>query len=504
MVASEDALTFQIGYSAAQSVKRRRRDGCSECKRKKVKCDFKRPVCSRCIRFPRECQYGSNFVTVNSQSASRENFISSGLPTRRSLARTPDCRRHPATENSLPLTIAKASLLPPQVDYIPSTLTSTSNARFLMHHLVTQTSTVLFPLASRYFVDRLLSSAMETPHLLHALLASACSHHARLLSDTSEPAGNTILFHTNSAIAGLRAALSDKILNAESAMTAMALCTNDVCDGNLDLWRTHLTGVKELLNSLLKKMQVTCSLSDPFVLYLVKWFATLDVSAGLSGLHESCVPDGRYWFLNGSANSFSASVDDICGYSLDLMPILTEIGNLARLRYEWEGNETSIPPSTEILARAQDLETRISSLQHGTVQHSTRQRHEAELAEELQHTHSSFVHAALLHLHRRVQLLSKDHPKVRADIDNIMKSVEKIRPFSSANILVLWPIFSAGCETDNIIERDLIKERMSNMRSLGMGNFTRARDVLSQFWDAGTDLPWDIYLANSGIELVLF
>ncbi|KAG5760497.1 hypothetical protein H9Q72_011389 [Fusarium xylarioides] len=35
----------------------RRRAGCTECKRKKAKCDEKRPSCSRCYKYPHLCSY---------------------------------------------------------------------------------------------------------------------------------------------------------------------------------------------------------------------------------------------------------------------------------------------------------------------------------------------------------------------------------------------------------------------------------------------------------------
>jgi hypothetical protein len=123
---------------------------------------------------------------------------------------------------------------------------------------------------------------------------------------------------------------------------------------------------------------------------------------------------------------------------------------------------------------------------------------------ELQSTHLAFVHSALLHLHRRVQLFPKDHEVVKTDLFNIINAVKQITPFSSANILILWPVFSAGCETEDLEQREFIDSRMGDMQSHGMGNFTRARELLIKFWASKTTLPWDSYFANLGLELVLF
>jgi hypothetical protein len=87
---------------------------------------------------------------------------------------------------------------------------------------------------------------------------------------------------------------------------------------------------------------------------------------------------------------------------------------------------------------------------------------------------------------------------------NILNALRSIRPTSTANILLLWPIFSAGCETDEVAERGLVDERMGIMQDMGMGNFTRARRVLNRFWAAGTEERWDVWLAGVGVDLVLF
>jgi hypothetical protein len=59
-------------------------------------------------------------------------------------------------------------------------------------------------------------------------------------------------------------------------------------------------------------------------------------------------------------------------------------------------------------------------------------------------------------------------------------------------------------KTDDTKEREFIYNRMGDMQSLGMGNFTRARELLSTFWASETTLSWDMYFANLGLELVLF
>ncbi|KAL2833843.1 fungal-specific transcription factor domain-containing protein [Aspergillus cavernicola] len=384
---------------------------------------------------------------------------------------------------------------------------STVQSKLFVQTVVSQTTTLVFPLAARSFVDRMLSSAMETPHLLYALLASSDGHNARRTAPTQFK--NTTLEFTNNAIAGLRVALADprNAHKVEMAVTAMALCTNDICDGHLDFFRVHLAGVREMVSGFLGPN----IRHDPLAIYLFKWFAALDVSAGLSLFHSSSINGGLYEASRAVFRSSQGYVDDICGYSLELLPILAEIGNLARVRYDQLqlpalGSDVHVLDMEDIhiVSQANAIEMQIMSLSKPKVSASILDGHEEELAEELRNTHAAFVHTALLHLHRRVKLLPKTHPIVRLDVRIILQLVSAIRPSSTVNILLLWPIFSAGCESDDLTERTVIDERMSIMQSLGMGNFTRARNVLQGFWDAGTDLRWDVYLAQLGVDLVLF
>ncbi|KAB2577387.1 hypothetical protein DBV05_g3880 [Lasiodiplodia theobromae] len=420
-----------------------------------------------------------------------------------------------------------------------------------MHHFGTQTAPVLFPLAPQAFTQRLVSAALHTPHLLHALLASACSHHARLVAAgagsnaSSHPSSGSrtavpeaALKFTYLAVAGLRAAMADpgRVARAETAMTAMALCTNDVCDG-IDAgaagdgsrtrrwWRVHLSGVRELLNALIlrereeargKRGSSATVVDDSFAGFLARWFATMDTVARVSGFEGAEDPDDSgCWALveeMGAGERHYGMVDEFCGYRMELMPIMVRIGRLARstqreemvpsVYADGDVGEQGDAANHCLSQEARQIEADILSLAHSSNHENG--SHGEQKARELRSTNMAFFHASLLHLHRRVTCLPKDHAKVREDISNILSAVNDIPRSSTANILVLWPIFSAGCETDEIWEQEIINSRMLNMQILGMGNYTRARQVLLDYWSSSSPLRWDIYLQKSGLDLVLF
>ncbi|KAE8390252.1 hypothetical protein BDV23DRAFT_155767 [Aspergillus alliaceus] len=471
----------------------RRRDGCSECRRKKVKCDLRRPVCSRCTRYPKECRYGFNFISERQHPKRQE-----------SVKRHHRSPTRPAISSSVNETLA----LPHQLHLNPSPLLSCRESLFFLRLFATETAPLLFPAAPKLFVHQLVNRALDSPHLIHALLAAASSHHGRLVGDRSTRARTTTLKFTNLALSSLRTALcrTEDMSKGETVMTALALCTNDICNGNRDIWRAHLSGAMRLLAAFLDHHSNMSSVADPFDLCLVKWFATLDIMASLAGIGTSPADEDRCWYLNKLPDTDPGFVDDISGYSPELMPMLARIGEMASrqdLRAAIEQGTQFILPR-QLLEEAQELEASIISISDRAVSEATLKNHGSALAADLRHTHCAFVHATLLHLHRRVLLLQRDHGQVTEDIAHITNAISRINPLSPANILILWPMFSAGCETNLISERNLIQNRMGNMQNLGMGNYTRAKELMRAFWMSGSALPWDVYFAKLEIELVLF
>lgn len=380
-----------------------------------------------------------------------------------------------------------------------SPILSTTESRFFMHVFRTETATRLFPAAPPIFVQRMITGALEKPHLLYALLAAACSHHSRLVQQEMHQRSIVAgLKYTNLAISNLRFALADdeEMLRPETVTTAMTLCTNDVCNGNMDIWNVHLDGVIRLLSAFMEHQKETPRI-DPYAQCLVKWCITMDVLAGFSGLRT--VHSG---LLAQISTQPVHEIDDICGYSLELAPLLAQLPQLAK-RQEWSSMTVYPFLSEGAITEAEILEARISRLISATVP-GAKLDSMGGLATELHYTHLAFVHAALLYLHRRVQNLPRNHLKVRKDVMSIIDSIERIGSFSSANILILWPMFTAGCETEMSSEREYIQNRMNNMQCFGMGNYTRAREYLSKFWSSETSLPWDVYFSHLGKEVVLF
>jgi len=80
---------------------------------------------------------------------------------------------------------------------------SSTDSRFYMHIFGTETANRLFLSAPEIFLRKMISAALDTPRLLYALLAAVCSHHSRLVRDTSPKSLTVCLEFTNFAISHL-------------------------------------------------------------------------------------------------------------------------------------------------------------------------------------------------------------------------------------------------------------------------------------------------------------
>ena len=402
----------------------------------------------------------------------------------------------------------------------PTQLAASPESRFFLNHYINVTADVIFPLSltGNPLREDLLRSAMSNPHLLNAFLACACSHFARRHEAMPVNLSNSITKFTNAALNGLRRAMTDpnQAGKLETISTALALCTSDVISGDLSTWRIHLTGANKLILSAFQNTKSSSSEPEgknPLETFVIKWYALLDIFAGVSGLKKSSNPGGRYW----ASNEDDTYIDEWTGYSLDLIPIISRIGRMARIQRkrtqvmavndDSEDETLDTQLREESLEEIREMESLIYSLYNRTAHPELVNSPDPETrkrADEMQCIHRAFLYTALLHLYRRVQELPKYHTKAVYAVHMIIETIQMIPRESSSNILTLWPVFTVGCETDDLEQRRIIEQRISKMESFGMGNVETARQAMHAYWESGATERWDIFLETYGQDIVLF
>ncbi|KAG9675575.1 hypothetical protein KCU99_g4538, partial [Aureobasidium melanogenum] len=579
------------------------RTGCSECKRKRVKCDESKPSCGRCKRHPERCSYelklswtqgrpfkkprtkepwvinlGASVATSNPDDATQPASVapaeeetadkptSSAAPQLLSLPEIPqnsdietsnalqpfddsiglddyedsfllpedstladtilldDLDFEPADEtierdvSLLPFQHYSPPTLPPSLSQYPLLCPSESpNAYFFLHHYITHTSLTLFPLMAPSIHQQVLTVAAQTPHLLSAALALSCDQVRRLRGNDSIELQNRASFFLRKAITGLRKAMNDptEAPTFSTICTVLFLCTNEVMAGNTMAMRTHLNGAEHLLSLALGKSrhEAVTDLDDK-KLFLVRWFAVVDIFASIMSLDKTTSSDGQFWSIGAPSGTSSPQyIDEFVGFSLELMPVLARIGRMARLQRRRKSLGSSLGSGYAEMADDLDMlladnilltEQQLSLLFTRASSPSLSHTQDPVLVDEAVYVHQMFVHAALLHLYRRVQELPELDPKPAVALASMLDLLGRLRPESPANVLILWPLFTAGCEAEDPELRDYIENCMNRIRNYGWGNADAALAALRAYWDQGNGERWDVFLERRGFDVVLF
>ncbi|RDW92943.1 Zn(II)2Cys6 transcription factor domain-containing protein [Aspergillus mulundensis] len=137
------------------------RNGCLECKRRHVKCDEKRPICSNCTASERICEYGSRWInsTPTPRPAAPVSSLSGGTPT----------------------PVASPSLSPAATTPSPSGLSDEPPAVNMLHvelfhNLYSSTHRTFDPNGFLHWLPSLFSHAITTPYLVNEMLALSALH----------------------------------------------------------------------------------------------------------------------------------------------------------------------------------------------------------------------------------------------------------------------------------------------------------------------------------------
>jgi hypothetical protein len=119
--------------------------------------------------------------------------------------------------------------------------------------------------------------------------------------------------------------------------------------------------------------------------------------------------------------------------------------------------------------------------------------------------------AALVHLHRRVLGKSATHADVRNAVSEIIGALFRARKGSSAEFRLLFPMFTAGCNTQDEKQKQFIMGRFRGIEDFGMcqvscstralfktilkySQVQRGRTLMQKVWDTGK--PWETLVSG--------
>ena len=362
--------------------------------------------------------------------------------------------------------------------------------------------------------------AVQNDHLLSLLLAYSASHRARLLQHP-EPATRIALW-VQDIFPALRHALSEPghkaaISNANVA-TAIMLASLEIISPTAfgyDIpWHSHLALARELITARPGGLRVGGRAhrglrgeeeggEEQICSFLWSWFAYLDVLGSLS-----CGPRDvpSTWILDYKVydSEDDDEIDCIMGFTTRCVYILAEVAELARRcdalragsavpdQHEaGAGGGWSPPPQQAEHGRA--LERRLRQSMAAPVRPCSHIVHSGGVERwdrpEMSAANLTYHWAGLTQLYRRVFGHGREAPAVTGAVAEIIACLADIRHGGTAEGCLLFPLFTAGCETTAAPDRELVLERMVSVEKCGMTQVQKARKLMQSVWETGK--PWE-------------
>ncbi|KAL2072683.1 hypothetical protein VTL71DRAFT_12026 [Oculimacula yallundae] len=354
------------------------------------------------------------------------------------------------------------------------------------HHFINHTAGCLVPhnCSSNPFKSILPQMALQDDNLLNLLLAYSASHRARLLRQP-EPAVRIALW-VQDIFPNLRRALDDpnQIITNANLATAIMLASLEIISpkafGVEVPWQNHLDTARRMIAARGGAQNVqTASRGDKVLSFLWSWFAYLDVLGSLSGGKSNA--STLSWVSENDCNDEDEyQIDCILGFTSRCVRLLAMVAELSRVC-----DMERIGPDHEIISTwepSEDMVERAEKLQK-------------DLDESLLHpSKPSFHRAGLVHLHKRILGKDSKHPDVQNAVLEIFGALYKVRRGSSAEACLLFPMFTAGCDTQDEKQRMEILDRLKRMEMVGMTQIHKARSLMERVWETGK--PWETLVAG--------
>lgn len=322
----------------------------------------------------------------------------------------------------------------------------------------------------------------------------------------------------------LRNALNDpnqKISNANIAtgiMLASLEIVSPTAFGYTIPWQRHLGLARELIASRPDGIRWSrrWTQEDQVRAFLWSWLAFLDVLGTLSGGRRE---SSTAWILDYQKDDYEEEFDEIdclMGMTTRGVYILAKVAGLAKecdaLRANSGGIVTApgavdiLPhppgmpsirewrPPKDIITRAWELEDEAKRSMILPPQPCKHLHASGDVVRweqrEMTALNEAYHWAGLVHLHRRVLGKPSSHEDVQAAVLKIHACVDCVPLGGSAEASLLFPLFTAACETlADEARRARVRERLGSMARSGFLQVIRAKELVERVWESGRS--WD-------------
>lgn len=348
----------------------------------------------------------------------------------------------------------------------------------LCYRQVSSESTPIYPTSLQLLT--VVTVAVEDTNLLNLLLAYSASHRARLLGH-DEPS-NRIAHWVTEVFPALRQVVDhvdEKTADTRVATALMLTSLKIISPSTFDVpipWQDHLRVARSLFVA-----RGGTQLGQPATKvghFLARWLAYLDILGSLS-CRKNDLPlfDGNYWAARiaekGSSDECGFHVDCFTGFSARCSSLLARLGELTHHCYSERIDENGtlhwdFNPSVETQTAGERL---LGDMNHALLQEYNPSAHH-QLSKpddpEIAASNKAFHWAGIIHLYRRVLDRDSSDRDVVSAVDALLHTLSQIRRGGSTEVCLLFPLFTAGCETRDPQHRNDILERIKSFEGVGM------------------------------------
>ena len=242
-------------------------------------------------------------------------------------------------------------------------------------------------------------------------------------------------------------------------------------------WRKHLAIAREMI--LARGGTQSIHKQDKVSYFLSRWFAYLDVLGSLSGAKNDRPLSSSYWVQDELGGHDEYEIDCMFGFTTRSIGILARVAELAKtceserldsngnFRDDWQPSESMVEAAERLKEELREGRTKVSK----GCKHRSTIENENEFgwdSLEIFATNDAYHWAGLIHLNERVLGKHPSDPEVQVAVREIVGALSKIRPGSTAEACLLFPLFAAGCDATDPEQRDTIMGRLTNMEGFGL------------------------------------
>ncbi|CAI7651229.1 unnamed protein product [Penicillium glandicola] len=387
--------------------------------------------------------------------------------------------------------------VPRYLSPLPSSLLENPINLMYFHHFLNHTARMLVPhnCDNNPFVSVLPSMAIGDSNLLNLLLAYSASHRARYLGHP-EPA-NRIAHWVSQVFPTLRMALessSEDITDSHLATAIMLLSLKIVSPGTFEVpitWKSHLKLARDLF---LARSESMAQPGNRIGAFFARWLGYLDTMGSLScreagpplmiyhSILTACsAPDGHDEF---GVDCFTGFTPRTGVFLIRLARLVQECDNqrfdeMGNFRHDWHA-------SAEMVLEAQSVLGDIDGISERA--HINPEHNQGIESSDMMAIEEAFRFAGLLHLHRRVLGSSPDSFPVKEVLRKLIDALGRMRPGAATEVCSLFPLFTAGCESRDSVQKAKLLDRFFVLESSGMKQIQNARQLMQHCWDE--NLPW--------------